>query len=173
MPCKFWAAEALLRPGLNSKAEIAAELVSSSAQERLPVSHTGQRLRHTGLRGSEATAQRAWRDQHRTAFFRGSGGHTEEGRKTNPRSPLAHLLCVSTRRCLSGGAGVQGSAGRHGIQMLPHPPPTSREIAGANICSHLYKTAVCLAAQSLLCDPGSSYVTTLPHLPPVAASLRG
>lgn len=58
--------------------------------------------------------------------------------------------------------------------MLLYPPPSSMETTGPNICSHLYDPPTCLAAQPLLCDPGNfSYVTTLPHLPQVAASLRG
>lgn len=98
-------------------------------------------------------------------------------RKINPRSPLAPSALRFARRWLSGGAGVvrrseaplEGLKYRRRFICRPHP----WKWPGPNICSHLYDTRTCLAARPLLCDPGNfSYVTTLPHLPQVAASWR-
>lgn len=151
---------------LNSRAEIAAEMVSSSLQPQLPISNNRQHWCLVGLTRCVRSGQRGRVTQPdvTNAALPSSealgGTERKDGcgrmvkrRKINPRSPLAHLLWVSARCWLSGGAGVRGSAGRHGVQMLPRPPPTSMETAGPNICSHLYKTPGCLAAHSLLRDP--------------------
>lgn len=160
MPWKCGAAGALLRLVLNSGVEISAQMVSSSRQPQLPMRKNPPAL---ALRRFEQVCfirSETWNATPPSPEALGGTerkdgyGRIRKRREINPWSPLAHLLCVSTGCWLSGGAGVRGSPGRRGAQMLPRPPPTSMEMAGPNICSHLYKTAVCLAVRSLLCDPG-------------------